>query len=234
MNRRKDIFDQKKVLMGFLTAGENGLNRMALDLAEMEKEGFDIIELGMPFSDPAAEGKEIQENNIASLKEGCTADVIFDELEETRDQRRSLLVLNLYMNTAYRYGFDPFLERCQRAGVDGLIVQDLPFEERDELESVADGYGIPVISIVAEAPDARIRKIARKAKGFLCISPSVGRNNQAERKERLLHMQEVIRKENPLPVIIGSDAAGAEEISALETIGDGVRVRHQVYKNVVR
>ncbi len=214
----------KKVLMGFITAGENGLSNMLDDLLAMEKEGFSVIELSLPFSDPAAENEEVQKNSLRSLEEGCTSDFVFDQLIESKNTRSLPLVLNLYLNTAYRYGYEKFMLKAKEAGISALIVQDLPFEEKEELAKVAREYDIAVISNIMPAPEDRVRKIAKNAEAFIALTLPQASREQVETYIRL------IREESNLAILLTLDEASKDTLEEIPSDLAGIRVRRVCYK----
>lgn len=166
-------FENGKALIAFVTAGDPSLDKTEEFMVEMEKAGADLIEIGIPFSDPIAEGYIIQEADIRSLRAGTTTDKIFDMLERACDKVSVPVVLRTYLNPVFHYGYERFCERCQAAGVAGVIIPDMPYEEKSELEGICAQYGMELISMIAPAPKQRIKIIANEAKGFIYAIPAV-------------------------------------------------------------
>lgn len=165
----------KKALITYIAAGDGGLDLTEKAVLEMEKNGADIIEIGVPFSDPIAEGKVIQEASLRALRDHhTTLKGIFGMVEKLRKQTDMPLLLMLYANTIFRTGTDKFFEKCREVGIDGVIVPDLPFEEHDEFLSSAERNDVKYISLVTPASTGRIEKIASAAQGFLYCVSSVG------------------------------------------------------------
>ena len=167
-------FENKKAFIGFVTAGDPDLDTSRQILLEMAKNGCDLIEVGIPFSDPIAEGPVIQEANIRALAQGVTTDKVFDLVAEVSAQIDIPLVFMTYLNVLFRYGYDRFCRRAADSGISGVIVPDLPYEEKHELSDVAKKYGIAVISLVAPTSHERVMMIAKEAEGFLYQVSSLG------------------------------------------------------------
>ena len=167
-------FENKKAFIGFVTAGDPDLDTSRQILLEMAKNGCDLIEVGIPFSDPIAEGPVIQEANIRALAQGVTTDKVFDLVAEVSAQMDIPLVFMTYLNVLFRYGYDRFCRRAADSGISGVIVPDLPYEEKHELSDVAKKYGIAVISLVAPTSHERVMMIAKEAEGFLYQVSSMG------------------------------------------------------------
>ena len=167
-------FENKKAFIGFVTAGDPDLDTSRQILLEMAKNGCDLIEVGIPFSDPIAEGPVIQEANIRALAQGVTTDKVFDLVAEVSAQMDIPLVFMTYLNVLFRYGYDRFCRRAADSGISGVIVPDLPYEEKHELSDIAKKYGIAVISLVAPTSHERVMMIAKEAEGFLYQVSSMG------------------------------------------------------------
>lgn len=170
-------FENGKALIAFVTAGDPSLDKTEEFMVEMEKAGADLIEIGIPFSDPIAEGYIIQEADIRSLRAGTTTDKIFDMLERARDKVNVPVVLRTYLNPVFRYGYERFCDRCKEAGIAGLIIPDMPYEEKGELTGICEMYGMELISMLAPAPEERIKKIAAESKGFIYAVPAPDADN---------------------------------------------------------
>lgn len=166
-------FENGKALIAFVTAGDPSLDKTEEFMVEMEKAGADLIEIGIPFSDPIAEGYIIQEADIRSLGAGTTTDKIFDMVERARDKVGVPIVFRTYLNPVFHYGYERFCERCQAAGVAGVIIPDMPYEEKGELEGICAQYGMELVSMLAPAPKQRIEMIVNEAKGFIYAIPAI-------------------------------------------------------------
>ena len=149
MNRIAKAFAGGKAFIPFVTAGDPSADKTVEYILEMEKAGADLIELGIPFSDPTAEGPVIQAANLRALRGGMTTDGAFGIVEKVRQSSQIPLVFLTYLNPVFHYGYEAFFARCEAAGVDGIIIPDLPYEEKDEVARVAEPHGVHVISLVA-------------------------------------------------------------------------------------
>ena len=178
-NRIDSCFEQlkakgEKALITFVTAGDPDMETTEKLVIEMFDKGADIIELGVPFSDPIAEGKTIQLASQRSLRGGTTLDKIFEMVKSLRQKTDKPLLLMMYVNTIFKYGTERFFKSCSELQIDGVIVPDLPFEEREEIQPAADKYGVYNINLVSPTSADRVSMIAKESKGFLYVVSSLG------------------------------------------------------------
>lgn len=225
MNRINNAFENKKAFIAFVTAGDPNLEKTQEFVLEMERAGAALVELGIPFSDPIAEGPVIQNANIRALSAGCTTDKIFDMVAELRTKTQIPLVFMAYANSLYKYGYEKFCNRCQEVGIDGMIVPDMPFEEKNELASIAGKYDLSLISMIAPTSETRIREIASEAEGFLYVVSSLGvtgvRDNITTDVEGIV---KAIRTVTDIPVSVGFGINTREQVHHYTTIADGAIV----------
>ena len=171
MSKIHEAFENGKAFIAFVTGGDPDLDTTKKIIKEMEKAGADLIEIGIPFSDPIAEGPIIQEANERALANGCTTDKLFDALKDIKDEVSVPLVFLTYINPIYAYDVDKFLDRCNECGIQGLIIPDLPYEEKDEIADECKNHDVDIISLIAPASHDRIKMIAKEATGFIyCVS----------------------------------------------------------------
>lgn len=225
MSKIAEAFNHGKAFIPFLTAGDPNLEKTEEFILEMERSGADLIEIGIPFSDPIAEGIVIQEADIRALASGTTTDKIFDMVATVRPQVRIPLVFMTYLNPVFHYGYDRFFRRCQEAGIDGIIIPDLPFEEKGELDDIAAAHGVDLISMIAPTSEERIQKIAAEAKGFLYVVSSMGVTGvRSEITTDLGAILENIRKATDVPACVGFGINTPEQAAEIASIADGVIV----------
>lgn len=225
MSKIAEAFNHGKAFIPFLTAGDPNLEKTEEFILEMERSGADLIEIGIPFSDPIAEGIVIQEADIRALASGTTTDKIFDMVAKVRPQVRIPLVFMTYLNPVFHYGYDRFFRRCQEAGIDGIIIPDLPFEEKGELDGIAAAHGVDLISMIAPTSEERIQKIAAEAKGFLYVVSSMGITGvRSEITTNLGAILENIRKATDVPACVGFGINTPEQAAEIASIADGVIV----------
>lgn len=174
MSNISKAFKNGSAFIGFLTAGDPSLDKTGEFILEMVRGGTDLIEIGIPFSDPVAEGRVIQEANVRALSSGTTPDRVFELVASVRQKTDVPLVFLTYVNLIFNYGYERFFTRCGELGVDGIIIADLPFEEKEELSQIAGSHGVDIISMVAPTSGERIRKITSEASGFVYIVSSMG------------------------------------------------------------
>lgn len=235
MSRIHQAFENKKAFIGFVTGGDPDLETTEKLVVAMEEAGADLIEIGLPFSDPIAEGVVIQEANIRALSAGCTTDKLFDLIKRARGKVTAPMVFLTYMNPIYTYGKEKFMQRCVECGIDGLIIPDLPFEEKGELFDVCRTYGIDIISLVAPTSHERIRMIAEKAQGFLYVISSMGVTGERRQSETdIERMVKLVRESSDIPCVIGSGIATPEQAKAMASISDGAIVDNAIVKLVGR
>ena len=174
MSKIHRAFENGKAFIAFLTCGDPDMETTAAAVREAAANGADLIELGIPFSDPTAEGPVIQGANLRALRGGVTTDKVFALVRELRRDVTIPLVFMTYANVVYSYGAERFLANCAEAGVDGLILPDLPFEEKEEFLEPCRKYGVDLISMIAPTSADRVAMIAREAEGFLYLVSSLG------------------------------------------------------------
>ncbi len=231
MNEKKSglsrVFDtpNHKAFIAFLTAGDPDADSTVKFILEMEKAGVDLVEIGIPFSDPTAEGVVIQEADLRSLRGGMTTDGVFEIVRKVRESSDLPLVFMTYLNPVFHYGYDRFFGKCRELGVDGIIIPDLPFEEKGEVEEPAAAHGVEVISMVAPTSEDRIQAIAGQAKGFLYVVSSMGVTGvRKEIKTDLTSIVASIRKATDIPCAIGFGISTPQQAAKMAEISDGAIV----------
>ncbi len=235
MSRIHQAFENKKAFIGFVTGGDPDLETTEKLVIAMEEAGADLIEIGIPFSDPIAEGVVIQEANIRALSAGCTTDKLFDSVKRAREKVNVPMVFLTYINPIYTYGKEKFMQRCVECGIDGLIIPDLPFEEKGELFDVCRNYGIDIISLIAPTSHDRIRKIAETAQGFLYVVSSMGVTGVRSRIETDIEgMVKLVRESSDIPCAIGFGIAAPEQAKAMAALSDGAIVGSAIVKLVAQ
>lgn len=235
MSRIKEAFNNKKAFIGFITAGDPTLEKTEEFVLEMEKAGAALVEIGIPFSDPIAEGPVIQEANIRALSGGCTTDKIFEMVKSLRKKTQMPLVFMGYVNTLYRYGYEKFFERCRETGIDGVILPDVPYEEKGEVTDVASKYGIEIVSLIAPTSEKRIKMIAKDAEGFIYVVSSMGVTGvRSEIKTDISSIVDSIKEVTDVPVAVGFGINTKEQVNQYTTIADGAIVGSAIVKIVAK
>lgn len=230
MNKIQNAF-RRKAFIAFLTAGDPDFNTSVENIMAAIRAGADLIEIGIPFSDPIAEGPVIQEANIRALSAGMTTDRAFLLAEEIRKQTEVPICFMTYLNPVFHYGYDRFFKKCGEIGIDGLICPDLPYEEKNEVSAVAEKYGIDVISLIAPTSEERIKTIAEDAKGFLYIVSSMGvTGERSEIKTDLSSIMDTVKKYAKIPAAIGFGINTPEQAEKMASIADGVIVGSAIVK----
>lgn len=233
MNKISDAFNNGKAFIGFVTAGDPDLNTSKEILLSMSKGGCDLIEVGIPFSDPIAEGPVIQDANIRALKNNVTTDDVFALTKSVSQEVDTPMVFMTYLNVLFKYGYDKFLQKAKDSGICGVIIPDLPYEEKDELQSVAKKYGIEVVSLVAPTSEDRIKMIAADAEGFIYTVSSMGVTGvRSEIKTDLESITKAIKEVTNVPVAIGFGINTPEQAKKYSHIADGVIVGSAIVKLV--
>ena len=231
MSNIRKAFENGKAFIAFITCGDPDLATTAEAVKEAVRNGADLIELGIPFSDPTAEGPVIQGANIRALKGGVTTDKIFDFVRELRKEVTVPMVFMTYANVVFSYGSEKFIATCKEIGMDGLILPDVPFEEKEEFQSICDRYDIDFISLVAPTSENRIAMIAKEAKGFLYIVSSLGvTGTRTEIKTDLSSIMEVVRRNTDVPCAIGFGISTPEQAKKMAGLSDGAIVGSAIIK----
>lgn len=234
MSRIKNAFkDNKKAFISFLTAGDPTYEASKRNILAAIKGGADLIEIGIPFSDPIAEGPVIQGANIRALKNGMTTDRAFALAGEIRKETDIPLVFMTYLNPVFKYGYDEFFKKCLEVGVDGLICPDLPFEEKAEVVAPAKKYGIDVISLVAPTSEKRIKMIAEDAEGFLYVVSSMGVTGaRSEINTDISSIMETVHKYAHIPTAIGFGISTPKQAKEMSRYADGAIVGSAIVRIV--
>ena len=233
MSRISAAFANGKAFIAFITCGDPDLETTAAVVREAVKNGADLIELGIPFSDPTAEGPVIQGAYLRALTGGVTTDKVFELVRELRQDLEVPLVFMTYANVVFSYGADRFISACRQTGVDGLILPDLPFEEKEEFAPICREYGVDLISLIAPTSQNRIAKIAREAEGFIYIVSSLGVTGvRSEIKTDLASIVEVVRQNSSLPCAIGFGISTPEQARKMADLSDGAIVGSAIVKLV--
>ena len=231
MSNIKKAFENGKAFIPFITCSYPDLETTAKVIRSAVQNGADLIELGIPFSDPTAEGPVIQEANLRALSGGITTDKIFSFVREMRRETDIPMVFMTYANVVFSYGAERFISTCEEIGIDGLILPDLPFEEKDEFLPICRKYGVDLISMIAPTSENRIAMIAKEAEGFLYIVSSLGVTGvRSEIKTDLAGIMEVVRKNTDLPCAIGFGISTPEQAKKMAAVSDGVIVGSAIIK----
>lgn len=223
----------RKALITFITSGDGDYACTEEAVLEMVNNGADLIELGVPFSDPIAEGPVIQRASERALQGGTTLAGIFDMVRRLRQKTDIPLLLMMYLNTIFRFGTDRFFSLCKECGIDGVIVPDIPFEEKDEIQGSADQYGVHNISLVTPASEDRIQMIASEATGFLyCVSSNGVTGVRSEFETNFAPFFEKIHKYAKVPCAVGFGISGPEAAKQMSQYCDGVIVGSAIVRLV--
>ena len=218
-------FENKKAFIAFLTAGDPDFETSVKNFKAVAEAGADLIEIGIPFSDPIAEGPVIQEADIRALEAGMTTDKVFELLKEVRKDVDIPIVFMTYANPVFHYGADRFFKNASEAGADGIIIPDCPFEERHEFDEVAAKYGMDFISMIAPTSEDRIKEIAAQAKGFIYVVSSLGGTGvRSEIKTDLESIIKLIKEATATPAAIGFGISTPEQAAKMSKVADGVIV----------
>ena len=233
MSNTAKAFADGKAFIPFITCGDPDLETTGRIVREMEKNGADLVELGIPFSDPTAEGPVIQGANIRALSGGVTTDKIFGFVEELRKDVKIPMVFMTYANVVFSYGIERFVQRCAEVGIDGIILPDVPFEEKEEFAPTCRSHGIDFISLVAPTSENRIEMIAGSAEGFLYIVSSLGVTGvRSEIKTDIGAMTASVRKYSKVPCAVGFGISEPEQAKKMAGLSDGCIVGSAIVKIV--
>lgn len=233
MNRIASAFHNKKAFIAFLTCGDPDLETTEQLVIAMEEAGADLIELGIPFSDPTAEGPVIQEANERALAAGTTTDRIFDMVRRLRKTVRIPLVFMTYANVVLSYGTDRFIKTAAEAGMDGLILPDVPYEEREEFAPACEQNGLALIPLVAPTSHERISMIVREAQGFVyCVSSLGVTGVRNEISHEVGAMVQLVKQATTVPAAVGFGVSTPAQAAELSRCADGVIVGSAIMRLV--
>ena len=233
MSKIAAAFQNGKAFIPFITCGDPDLETTGKIVREAAANGADLIELDIPFSDPTAEGPVIQSANIRALSGGVTTDKIFEFVRTLRQDVTVPLVFMTYANVVFSYGIERFAQKCAEVGADGIILPDVPYEEKDEFAPVCRQYGVDFISLIAPTSEARIAMIAKEAEGFLYVVSSLGvTGERAEFRTDLASVIQKIRENTQIPCAIGFGISNPEQAQDMAQLADGVIVGSAIVKRI--
>lgn len=233
MNKIARAFEGKKALIGFVTGGDPSLEMTEQLVLAMERAGADIVEIGIPFSDPTAEGPVIEAASMRALAAGCTVEKLFLLVQRLRKQVRIPLMFMTYANPVFAYGKEAFMHRCQAVGIDGVIIPDTPFEEKGEFLQACQAHGIDFISMVAPTSHERVSAIAKESEGFLyCVSSLGVTGVRSSFSEQLCEVVQAAKAATDTPCAIGFGVSDPEQAKAMAQIADGVIVGSAIVRIV--
>ena len=231
MTKIKQAFSDGKAFIPFITCGDPDLETTAKVVKAAAENGADLIELGIPFSDPTAEGPVIQAANIRALNGGVNTDKIFDFVRELRKDITIPLVFMTYANVVFSYGSDKFISLCAEVGIDGLILPDIPFEEKEEFLDICHQYDVALISLIAPTSKDRVGMIAKNAEGFIYLVSSLGVTGvRTEINTELSSIVEVIRENTDIPCAIGFGISTPQQAHDMAAVADGAIVGSAIIK----
>ncbi len=235
MNKVEKVFADGKAFIPFITAGDPTLDITEQLVLQMAEAGADLIELGIPFSDPIAEGPVIQEADIRALASGTTTDKIFDMVKRIREKCDVPIAFMTYINPVYTYGVERFMKNCQEVGVDAVIIPDTPFEEKEELQPYCTKYDVKLISMIAPSSHDRIRMIAREAEGFIyCVSSMGVTGVRSELGNDAEGMVKLVKEVKDIPCAIGFGISTPEQAKKMAAISDGVIVGSAIVRIIAQ
>ncbi len=224
-------FEKGKAFIPFITCGDPDLETTEAAVKAAFANGADLIELGIPFSDPTAEGPVIQGANLRALTGGVTTDAVFGLVEKLRESVTVPMVFMTYANVVFSYGAERFIKACANIGIDGLILPDLPFEEKEEFSPLCRKYGVDLISLIAPTSQNRIAMIAKEAEGFIYVVSSLGVTGvRSEIKTDIASIIRVIRENTDVPCAVGFGISTPEQAKKMAALSDGAIVGSAIIK----
>lgn len=231
MSNIKSAFKKGKAFIPFITCGDPDLETTGKVVRAAVENGADLIELGIPFSDPTAEGPVIQGANIRALVNEVTTDDIFEFVKDLRKDVKIPMVFMTYTNVVFSYGAEKFISTCNEIGIDGIILPDLPFEEKDEFQPICEKFDVDLISLIAPTSKQRIAMIAKEAEGFLYIVSSLGvTGTRSEITTDLSSIVKVVRENTDTPCAIGFGISTPEQAKKMSDVSDGAIVGSAIIK----
>lgn len=231
MNKITQAFEGKKAFIAFVTGGDPDVETTEKLIFALEESGVDIIEIGIPFSDPVAEGIVIQQADERALANGCTVDKLFEMVKKIRGKVKIPLLFMSYVNPIFVYGKERFMEKCRDCGIDGVIIPDLPFEEKDEISAERAKYGITQVFFIAPTSHERIETIAKDAEGFIyCVSSLGVTGMRSKISTNIAEMTARAKSVTQTPCAIGFGISNPEQAREMAAVSDGVIVGSAIVK----
>ena len=235
MSRIEEAFQKHKAFIAFITVGDPDLETTERVGHAAVENGADLIELGIPFSDPTAEGPVIMEADEVALKAGTTTDKVFELTKKLRETITVPMVYMTYANVVFSYGCEKFAQKAADAGMDGLILPDVPYEEKEEFTEVFDRYGLDLISMIAPTSEDRIAMIAKEAKGFIYMVSSLGvTGTRSEITTDISAMTDLVKKNSEVPCAVGFGISTPEQAARMAELSDGVIVGSAIIKIIAK
>lgn len=233
MTNLKNIFQNNKAFIPFVVADDPNFETTVDSIVTLAENGADIVELGIPFSDPVADGPVIQKADLRAFDAGVNTDVVFDIVKAARQKTDVPIIFLTYLNIAFKYGYEAFCQKCQSLNVSGLVIPDLPVEEQAELQPIAAQYDIDLIPLIAPTSGDRIERIAKKATGFIYMVSSLGVTGvRNDFSKQLTDTIEQIKAVTDVPVAIGFGIHSPEQAAELSEISDGIIIGSAVVKKI--
>lgn len=231
MNKIAHAFENGKAFIPFITCGDPSLDITEELVYAMDEAGADLIELGIPFSDPTAEGTVIQEANIRALSDGATTDKVFDMVVRIRKKTQIPMVFMTYANVVFSYGVERFVKKAAEIGMDGMILPDVPYEEKAEFDEICTKYGLVLVSMIAPTSNDRIRMIAKEAKGFVyCVSSLGVTGARTEITTDIGAMVRLVKEANDIPCAVGFGISTPQQAAKMAGLSDGAIVGSAIVK----
>lgn len=228
-------FDHGKAFVAFVTCGDPNLDTTKKIILALERAGCDLIELGIPFSDPTAEGPVIQEANERALSNGCTTDDVFEMIKEVRKETSIPMVFMTYANVVFHYGTEKFCQKMVDTDMSGMILPDVPYEEKDEFETVCHQYGLDFIRMIAPTSHDRIKMIANDAQGFLyCVSSLGVTGTRSKITTNVNEMVDIVRSVSDIPCGIGFGISTPEQAKKMTEKADAAIVGSAIIKIIAK
>lgn len=228
-------FDHGKAFVAFVTCGDPDLDTTKKIILALERAGCDLIELGIPFSDPTAEGLVIQEANERALSNGCTTDDVFEMIKEVRKETSIPMVFMTYANVVFHYGTEKFCQKMVDTDMSGMILPDVPYEEKDEFETICHQYGLDFIRMIAPTSHDRIKMIANDAQGFLyCVSSLGVTGTRSKITTNVNEMVDIVRSVSDIPCGIGFGISTPEQAKKMTEKADAAIVGSAIIKIIAK
>ena len=235
MSNIAKAFADGKAFIPFITCGDPDLETTERVVRAMAEAGADLIELGIPFSDPTAEGPVIQSANVRALAAGTTTDKFFDMVRRLRRDVTIPMLFMTYANVVFSYGSERFIATCADIGIDALILPDIPYEEKDEFDPICKRYGVDLISLVAPTSAERIAMVAKEASGFIYVVSSLGVTGvRSEITTDIGAMVQLIRENTKLPCAVGFGISTPEQARKMASLSDGAIVGSAIVKLIAQ
>ncbi|MBR8463564.1 tryptophan synthase subunit alpha [Campylobacter sp. faydin G-24] len=231
MDKIATAFKGKKANIGYIVAAHPSVEHTKEFLLNLDKSCIDLLELGLPYSDPLADGKLIAEASFNAVKNGVNTDTIFDMLSEVQGKFSKPIVFLVYFNLIFAYGIQKFIKRSAELDVSGFIIPDLPCEESDEIADLCSRYSIALVPLISVTSAYRSDKILKMGSGFIYAIGAIGvSGSKRADDERLKRLVSELKQKSDLPIAVGFGIKNTDDVKKVKSYADGAIIGTEIVR----